>query len=89
MPRRDFARELEDAADRIADISKADLQIMLRRAVLRLRNVEGVSLDEQMSDALDGVAAEMKLSRSEAIHAILHDWLVGHGMIPYREEEEV
>lgn len=34
----DTAALLEDAADRIADFSRADLQIMLRRAALRLRN---------------------------------------------------
>ena len=34
-------RWLEEAADHIGDTSCADLQVMLRRAALRLRNVEG------------------------------------------------
>ncbi|MER9491570.1 hypothetical protein NKI86_07010 [Mesorhizobium sp. M0320] len=32
MTRISFAQELESAADRIADMSRADLQIILRRA---------------------------------------------------------
>jgi hypothetical protein len=44
----DTATLLEDAADRIADISRADLQIMLRRAVLRLRNAAAVSMDDML-----------------------------------------
>ncbi|RWI85947.1 MAG: hypothetical protein E5X33_00090 [Mesorhizobium sp.] len=31
--------ELENAADQIADASRADLQVLLRRAALLLRNV--------------------------------------------------
>jgi hypothetical protein len=38
MTRQSIAEELESAADRIADISCADLQIILRRAALMLRN---------------------------------------------------
>lgn len=38
MARQSIAEELENAADRIADISRADLQIILRRAALMLRN---------------------------------------------------
>jgi len=34
MTKLDTATILQDAADRIADISRADLQIMLRRAAL-------------------------------------------------------
>lgn len=41
MPRQSIAEELESAADRIADISRADLQVILRRAALMLRNVSG------------------------------------------------
>ena len=37
MTRRTFINELEEAADHIGDTSCADLQVMLRRAALRLR----------------------------------------------------
>lgn len=43
MTSTDTANLLDDAANRIADISRADLQIMLRRAALRLRNAAAVS----------------------------------------------
>ena len=60
MTRRSIAEELENAADRIAEIARADLQIILRRAALMLRNVAGVPLDPMVADALDSIAAEMK-----------------------------
>jgi hypothetical protein len=49
---------LEDAAVRIADISRADLQIMLRRAALRLRNGGAVSMEDDVEDALRDLAGE-------------------------------
>ncbi|MER9567176.1 hypothetical protein [Mesorhizobium sp. M0571] len=52
MTRQSIAEELENAADRIADISRADLQIILRRAALMLRNVAGVLLKPAAEDAL-------------------------------------
>jgi hypothetical protein len=65
MTRRAFASELEKAADQIADVSRADLQILPRRAALRLRNIEGLALDSDVDDAIGLLAAEMKLSRTE------------------------
>lgn len=40
MTTADTATLLEDAVDRIADISRPDLQIMLRREARLLRNAE-------------------------------------------------
>ncbi len=57
MTRRSFADELNSAADHIGDVNRADLQILLRRAALMLRNVEGVPLDPEWDDALRSVAA--------------------------------
>lgn len=45
MTRRTFANELEQAADQIADVSKPDLQILLRRAAMRFRSIDGLSFD--------------------------------------------
>lgn len=39
MSRADFIRKLEHAADKIGDMPRIDLQISLRRAALRLRNM--------------------------------------------------
>ncbi|MER9222714.1 hypothetical protein NKI48_28095 [Mesorhizobium sp. M0644] len=75
MTRNSIAEELESAADRIADISRADLQIMLRRAALMLRNVAGVPLEPATEGALKSTAAEMKIGRSDLIQVILREWL--------------
>lgn len=52
MTSTDTATLFGDAANRIADISRADLQIMLRRAALRLRNASTVSMEDDVEDAL-------------------------------------
>lgn len=61
MTRLSIVEELENAADSIADMSRADLQIMLRRAALMLRNVAGLPLEPATEDALNSIAAEMKI----------------------------
>jgi hypothetical protein len=75
MTRVSFAEELESAADRIADISRADLQIILRRAALMLRNVAGVPLEPATGDTLDSIAAEMGIGRSDLMQIVLREWL--------------
>ncbi|WP_413771383.1 hypothetical protein [Mesorhizobium sp. PAMC28654] len=56
MTRLSIAEELESAAVRVADISRAELQIALRRAALMLRNVAGVALEPATEDALNSIA---------------------------------
>jgi hypothetical protein len=41
-----FARQLEEAADNIRDVPKHELQILLRRAAIRLRNMPTVPGEE-------------------------------------------
>lgn len=52
-----FATQLEDAADRIADVPLHELQVLLRRAALRLRNMDRppVSLDDEYRALIDGM----------------------------------
>lgn len=51
-----FIRQLEDAADRIADISRHELQILLRRAALRLRNLPAPeNVDREVQEFLDEI----------------------------------
>ena len=47
-----FARQLEEAADNIRDVPKHELQILLRRAAIRLRNMP-VVLEEEWSPIED------------------------------------
>ncbi|RUV24780.1 MAG: hypothetical protein E5V72_06750 [Mesorhizobium sp.] len=88
MTRRLIAEELEGAADRIADMPRADLQIILRRAALMLRNVSGVPLEPTTTDALDSIAAEMKIGRSELIQIVLREWLETNAYLPVRTIDE-
>ena len=44
--REQFARQLEEAADNIRDVPKHELQILLRRAAIRLRNMPVVAEEE-------------------------------------------
>ncbi|TIL56719.1 MAG: hypothetical protein E5Y79_28350 [Mesorhizobium sp.] len=87
MTRRSVAEELESAANRIADISRADLQIILRRAALMLRNVTGV-LEPETKDALYSIAPEMKISRSDLIQIVLREWLETNAYLPVRTIDE-
>ncbi|MCA0000982.1 MULTISPECIES: hypothetical protein [unclassified Mesorhizobium] len=88
MTRASFAEELESAADRIADIPRADLQIILRRAALMLRNVAGVPLEPATDDALNSIAAEMKIGRSDLIQIVLREWLETNAYLPVRQIDE-
>ncbi|RUZ98279.1 hypothetical protein EN938_32050, partial [Mesorhizobium sp. M7A.F.Ca.US.001.02.1.1] len=58
-----FVKELEIAADGIADMFRANLQIILRRAALMLRNVAGLPPEPATQDALNSLAAEMNIGR--------------------------
>lgn len=82
MSRMTFASELEAAADQIAEISRADLQIMLRRAALMLRNVTGLVLEPNVEEPLSGLAVEMGLSKPELVRIIISDWLVANAYLP-------
>jgi hypothetical protein len=75
MTNADTALLLEDAADRIEDISRAHLQIMLRRAALRLRNAAAVPMDDEVEDALRVVAGEIGLTRNDPVRFIVREWL--------------
>jgi hypothetical protein len=88
VSRLSIAEELESAADRIGDVSRPDLQIILRRAALMLRNVAGVALERPIEDALNSIAAEMKMGRSDLIARILREWLETNAYMPVRHVDE-
>ncbi|WP_256750521.1 ribbon-helix-helix protein, CopG family [Mesorhizobium sp. Mes31] len=88
MSRLSISAELESAADRIADISRANLQIILRRAALMLRNVAGVPLEPATDDALNSIAAEMGIGRSDLIQIVLREWLEANAYLPVRMIDE-
>jgi hypothetical protein len=84
----DFADELDSAADRIVDISRADLQIMLRRAALRLRNTEGIVLDQEIDETVTALAADLKMNRKELLRVMIREWLEKGGYLPVPMLEE-
>lgn len=90
MTRHAIASDLEIAADQIAEMSRADLQVMLRRAALMLRNVTGLVLDPKVEDSLSGVAEEMGVSKADLVRTIVRDWLMANAYlpVPYALDEE-
>ncbi|ESX47653.1 hypothetical protein NLY43_04345 [Mesorhizobium sp. C416B] len=82
MTRSSFAGELQSASDHIADLSRADLQVMLRRAALVIRNTDRVELDARVEDSLSDIAAEMKMSKSDLVKTIVGDWLIANAYLP-------
>lgn len=88
MTMSDTATLLEDAADRIADISRPDLQIMLRRAAIRLRNAAPVSMEDDIEEALRNLAGELGLTRNDTIKHIVREWLETNTYLPVHNLDE-
>ncbi|MGR8961000.1 CopG family transcriptional regulator [Rhizobium leguminosarum] len=88
MTTADTATLLEDAADRIADISRPDLQIMLRRAALRLRNAAAVSMDDEVEEILRDLAGELGMTRNDTIRYIVREWMEKNTYLPVHELDE-
>ncbi|WFU07393.1 CopG family transcriptional regulator (plasmid) [Rhizobium sp. CB3171] len=84
----DVAGQLEYAADRIGDASRADLQIMLRRAALVIRNATPIGLDADTDDALLSIAGELGITRNDMIRHIIKEWLETNAYLPVRELDE-
>lgn len=82
MSRHQFVHELESTADHIADASRADLQVLLRRAALLIRNAGGISLDPRTDDALTRLAAEMGTAKPDLLETIVGEWLVANAYLP-------
>lgn len=91
MATANFIEELQRAADRSAEMSGADLKALLRRAALLLRNARGgdVGMEADLEDALEGVAAERRISRPQLLQSIVRQWLIVNSYLPlYNMDEE-
>jgi hypothetical protein len=84
----DMAGKLEYAADRIGDASRADLQVMLRRAALMIRNAAPIGLDAETEDALLSISGELGMTRNDMIRHIVKEWLEINEYLPVRELDE-
>ncbi|MBB3523948.1 hypothetical protein FHX03_003301 [Rhizobium sp. BK456] len=81
MTSSDAATLLQDAADRIADIPRSDLQIMLRRAALRLRNATTVSMEDDVDEVLRDLAGELGQTREDVMRYIIREWMVKNSFL--------
>ncbi|MBX5236321.1 CopG family transcriptional regulator [Rhizobium sp. NLR4a] len=88
MTSSDTATFLEDAADRIADISRADLQIMLRRAALLLRNSGSIAFDNDIEEALRDLSGEFGKTRNDTVRFIVREWVEKNTYLPVHELDE-
>ncbi|MBB4297214.1 putative DNA-binding protein [Rhizobium leguminosarum] len=84
----DTATLLEDAADRIADVSRPDLQIMLRRAALLLRNSGSIAFDEDIEEALRDLSGEFGKTRNDTVRYIVREWLETNTYLPVHALDE-
>ncbi|ARO31733.1 hypothetical protein NXC14_CH03849 [Rhizobium sp. NXC14] len=81
----DTAAILEDAASRIADISRADLQVMLRRAALLLRNSGSIAFDDDIEEALRDLSGEFGKARKDIVRFIVREWMEKNTYLPVHE----
>lgn len=88
MNSRDTAILLEDAAARIADVSRADLQIMLRRDALLLRNSGSIAFDDDIEEALRDLSGEFGKTRNDTVRFIVREWMEKNTYLPVHELEE-
>ncbi|SJM34133.1 ribbon-helix-helix domain-containing protein [Mesorhizobium delmotii] len=49
---------------------------------------DGVSLEPATADALNSIAAEMKIGRSDLIQIVLREWLEANAYLPVRTIDE-
>ncbi len=69
-----FIEHLEAMADRIGDAHSEDLQALLRRAAIRLRNPPGLILDRDVDEIVTSLAREICMSRQEVANRIIREW---------------
>jgi hypothetical protein len=84
----DTAMLLENAADRIGDVALPDLQILLRRAALRLRNTSAVSFEDDVEDSLRDLAGELGMTRKDTIRFIVREWMEKNTYLPVHNLDE-
>lgn len=80
-----LATQLLTAADELDGMSRSEIQVLLRRAALRVDNrtqeAGKTILIREIMAVMDDFAAEQNLSRDEAVNAALLDWAIGMGLI--------
>jgi hypothetical protein len=62
-------------------MERRELQVMLRRAALRLRNADKLPLDADVDAALGDALTAMGKTRADAIRFIVREWLETNGYL--------
>lgn len=88
MTKPDTAALLEDAADRIADVSRPDLQIILRRAALLLRNSSSIAFADDVEEAPRDLSGGLGMTRNDTIRFIVREWMEKNTYLPVHELDE-
>ncbi|MBX4885371.1 CopG family transcriptional regulator [Rhizobium bangladeshense] len=88
MANGDGAALLEDAADPSTTFPGANLQIMLRRAALIVRNAGSITLDPDLEEAVIDVSSELGLDRDDAIRFIVREWMEKNTYLPVQQLDE-
>ncbi|PDV86147.1 CopG family transcriptional regulator [Rhizobium sp. H4] len=83
-----MAALLQDAANRINEISVPDLQIMLRRAALLLRNSGSIAFDDDVEEALRDLSGEFGKTRNDTVRLIAREWMEKNTYLPVHELDE-
>ena len=86
--RSSWRKHLERSYPERSSISRPDLQILLGRAELMLRNAASISLDEQVEEAIGSIADELGKTRHDMIRHIIKEWLEMNAYLPVRELDE-
>lgn len=87
-----FAQQLLDASDSLDDLSRSDIQILLRRAALRVSNKTQPAgttiLLPEVAAVIDEFAKATGLPRDEAVNMALTDWAIGMGIMSKEDLDE-
>lgn len=80
-----LSAQLMEAVDRLDELSRSEIQVLLRRAALRLDSrttqAEASVIDPSTMVVLDEFATATGVSRDEAIDIALRDWAIGMGLL--------
>ncbi|MDE1995071.1 MAG: CopG family transcriptional regulator [Rhizobiaceae bacterium] len=87
MPQ-DLAAQLEHMAGHVGDIPRADIQVVLRRAALMIRNASPIGLDVDCEDAVRAISGELNMTRNDMIRRIVKEWLETNAYLPVRFLDE-
>lgn len=86
MTNRSYADQLDAAADDIERRSLPEVQALLRRAAMRLKNGENLDLPVDVEAALGDFMASTRKPRTDAIGFVMREWLDANGYLEMQRE---